>query len=143
MYRAAQASALVAGRVYVVPDDIKQLAVPVLSHRVLTKGFVHGGGRHEAESLIARLLEARAAEETANILVETLGGETGTEPDAVDLLTRYLKKLRVHKLRVADFAPTKRTIEPGDVDRVAGEFRRFLQDAMEADGDELCVVELQ
>jgi MoxR-like ATPase len=37
-YRAAQALALIRGRTYVVPDDIKELAVPVLSHRVVPKG---------------------------------------------------------------------------------------------------------
>lgn len=33
-YRAAQASAFVAGRTYVIPDDAKNLAVKVLAHRV-------------------------------------------------------------------------------------------------------------
>ena len=48
LYRAAQAAALVGGRGYVVPDDVKSLAVPVLAHRVITKGYLHGdqrGGR--------------------------------------------------------------------------------------------------
>jgi MoxR-like ATPase len=35
LYRAAQALALVEGRSYCIPDDIKRLAVPVLSHRVI------------------------------------------------------------------------------------------------------------
>ena len=39
LYRAAQAAALVAGRQYVVPDDVKRLAVPVLAHRVIPKGL--------------------------------------------------------------------------------------------------------
>ena len=37
LYRAAQALALLDGRDYVVPDDIKRLAVPVLAHRLLLK----------------------------------------------------------------------------------------------------------
>ena len=56
-YRAAQATALVAGREYVVPDDVKQLAVPVLAHRVIPKGYLHGGQRQAVESLIERLVE--------------------------------------------------------------------------------------
>ncbi len=56
-YRAAQAAALVAGRRYVVPDDVKQLAVPVLAHRVITKGYLHGGQREAVEALIGRLVE--------------------------------------------------------------------------------------
>ena len=35
LYRAAQATAYIAGRDYVVPDDIQAMTVPVLSHRVV------------------------------------------------------------------------------------------------------------
>ena len=37
LYRAAQALAFLRGRTYCVPDDIKQLAVPVLAHRLVTR----------------------------------------------------------------------------------------------------------
>ena len=37
LYRAAQALAFLCGRTYCVPDDIKQLAVPVLAHRLVTR----------------------------------------------------------------------------------------------------------
>ncbi len=57
LYRAAQAAALVAGRSYVVPDDIKQLAVPVLAHRVIPRGYLHGGQREAVEALIERLID--------------------------------------------------------------------------------------
>jgi MoxR-like ATPase len=57
LYRAAQAAALVAGRRYVVPDDVKQLALPALAHRVITKGYLHGGQREAVEALIDRLVE--------------------------------------------------------------------------------------
>jgi MoxR-like ATPase len=57
LYRAAQASALVAGREYVVPDDVKSLAVPVLAHRVISKGYLHGGQREAVEALIQRLVD--------------------------------------------------------------------------------------
>lgn len=57
LYRAAQASALIDNRDYVVPDDIKRLTKPVLAHRVVTKGFIHGGGREATEALIERLVE--------------------------------------------------------------------------------------
>jgi MoxR-like ATPase len=63
LYRAAQAAALVAGRNYVVPDDVKQLAVPVLAHRVITKGYLHGGHREAIEALIERLVEEVPAPE--------------------------------------------------------------------------------
>ncbi len=57
LYRASQAAALVAGRRFVVPDDVKRLAVPVLAHRVIPKGFLHGGDREAIESLVERLVE--------------------------------------------------------------------------------------
>ncbi len=57
LYRAAQAAALAAGRNYVVPDDIKTLAVPVLAHRVIPKGYLHGGQRRAVEALVERIVE--------------------------------------------------------------------------------------
>ncbi|MGA2062417.1 MAG: MoxR family ATPase [Thermoguttaceae bacterium] len=57
LYRAAQASALVAGRTYVVPDDVKSLAMPVLAHRMISKGYLHGGQREAVEALIQRLVD--------------------------------------------------------------------------------------
>ncbi len=56
-YRACQALALTEGRDYVVPDDVKRLAIPVLSHRVVTKGYLHGSQREALEALIGRLVE--------------------------------------------------------------------------------------
>jgi MoxR-like ATPase len=37
LYKAAQALAAINGRDYVIPDDIKQLAVPVLGHRLIVR----------------------------------------------------------------------------------------------------------
>ncbi|MEY2611623.1 MAG: ATPase RavA [Planctomycetota bacterium] len=60
LYRAAQAQALLAGRDYVIPDDIKSLAVGVLSHRVMPRGFAAGSERSIVESMIKRCLESVA-----------------------------------------------------------------------------------
>ncbi len=57
LYRASQALAFVEGRDYVVPDDVKSLAVPVLAHRVIPRGYLQGGQRAAVEALIARLVE--------------------------------------------------------------------------------------
>ena len=56
LYRASQAAALIERREYVVPDDVKRLAVPVLAHRVISKGYLHGGQRGAIEALVARLV---------------------------------------------------------------------------------------
>jgi len=45
--RAAQALALLEGRDYVAPDDVKRLAVPVLAHRVIRRAGAAGRGRDE------------------------------------------------------------------------------------------------
>ena len=56
LYRAAQANALLEGRDYVVPDDVKRLAVPVLAHRLLLKTVRRPGTVDPAETLVAELL---------------------------------------------------------------------------------------
>jgi MoxR-like ATPase len=57
LYRAAQSHALVDGRSYVVPDDIKSLAVPVLSHRVVGKSFLQAGEFGAAEAIIRDIVD--------------------------------------------------------------------------------------
>jgi MoxR-like ATPase len=57
MYRASQALAVVEGRDYVIPDDVKRLALPVLAHRVIPKGYLHGGQRQAVEALVRRLID--------------------------------------------------------------------------------------
>jgi MoxR-like ATPase len=44
-------------RDYVVPDDVKRLSIPVLSHRVIPKGYLHGRQRDAVETLIRRLVD--------------------------------------------------------------------------------------
>lgn len=57
LYRAAQASALIDGRMFVVPDDVKRLTISVLSHRVVTKGYIQGDSRGAAEGIIMQLVD--------------------------------------------------------------------------------------
>jgi MoxR-like ATPase len=57
LYRAAQALALVEGRDYVVPDDVKSLAAPVLGHRLLTHRFRQGGRDDVAEAVLRDILQ--------------------------------------------------------------------------------------
>ncbi len=57
LYRAAQGLAFVSGRDYVVPDDIKSLAVPVLSHRVVGKSFLQAGEFGAAEAIIREIID--------------------------------------------------------------------------------------
>lgn len=57
LYRASQALAVVEGRDFVVPDDVKRLAVPVFSHRVIAKGHWQGGQRNAMEAIVRRLVD--------------------------------------------------------------------------------------
>ncbi len=57
LYRAAQAWAKVQGRDYVVPDDVKFLAVPVLAHRIVLKSSFKNNSRQNAEDFLKKILE--------------------------------------------------------------------------------------
>ncbi|MCX6597446.1 MAG: MoxR family ATPase [Acidobacteria bacterium] len=58
IYRVAQAMALVAGRDYVIPDDIKQVVIPVCAHRVMlnTRSTLSQRGAGAAERVIEGIL---------------------------------------------------------------------------------------
>jgi MoxR-like ATPase len=59
--RIAQARALVDGRDYCIPEDVRDLAVSVLAHRVLLDPReVAASGREEAEWLLREILEGAA-----------------------------------------------------------------------------------
>jgi MoxR-like ATPase len=56
LQHAAQALAVLDGRSYVIPDDIKQLAVPVLAHRVLVRGYATEAPMETAQEVIVEIL---------------------------------------------------------------------------------------
>ncbi|MBS0204956.1 MAG: MoxR family ATPase [Planctomycetes bacterium] len=56
LYRAVQGLALMEGRNYAIPDDVKRLAVPVLAHRIVVKGVLHEGRRDRAKMIITQIL---------------------------------------------------------------------------------------
>ena len=55
LLRVSQAYAAIQGRDFVIPDDVKKLAVPVMAHRVILRGLYGKSG--ENESFIRELLE--------------------------------------------------------------------------------------
>ncbi|MGL6075497.1 MAG: AAA family ATPase [Fimbriiglobus sp.] len=54
-YRAVQAYAVLQGRNYVLPDDVKVLAEAVLAHRILTKAWDQGG-RDDTASIVREIV---------------------------------------------------------------------------------------
>jgi MoxR-like ATPase len=57
LMQAAQAQALVEGRDYVTPDDIKRLVVPVCAHRVVTREHAATGDVGNAQRVLEEVLE--------------------------------------------------------------------------------------
>lgn len=57
LYRSCQALALIQGRDFVLPDDVKRLATPVLGHRLIlsTEAYLHNASK---EKLIADILSS-------------------------------------------------------------------------------------
>jgi MoxR-like ATPase len=56
LYRAAQALALIEGRDYVVPDDIKRLTLAVLAHRILPRTPRQDSSSNAAEEIVQDIL---------------------------------------------------------------------------------------
>jgi MoxR-like ATPase len=55
--QAAQASAMLAGRDFVTPDDVKEMFIPVCAHRVLSKSYLHNGDAHGTEAILRMILD--------------------------------------------------------------------------------------
>lgn len=57
LQRAAQALAFVSGRAYVIPDDIKQLTLSVLAHRVLLRDYLSQAPLRAATEVLQDILD--------------------------------------------------------------------------------------
>ncbi len=58
LYRASQALALIEGRDFVIPDDVKKLAHRVLSHRVILQPGIDGGSLEGREEIIKEVIKS-------------------------------------------------------------------------------------
>lgn len=57
LLHACQAYALVDGRDYVTPDDIKEMVIPVCAHRIITRSYMSNGDAASATRILQDLLE--------------------------------------------------------------------------------------
>ncbi len=58
LLRAAKAKALMDGRDYCIPDDVKSLAIPILAHRIIpTSGYGIDGQGKESEKVLLEILD--------------------------------------------------------------------------------------
>lgn len=55
--RAVQSHAFVEGRDYVIPDDVKQMMLPVLAHRVVCAGMLREGQRKRAQAVLQQIVD--------------------------------------------------------------------------------------
>jgi hypothetical protein len=84
----------------------------------------------EREPFVAEVLKAPDAEKLADLLAEGIPAD----PANAKLLAKYLKRIVVKVVRLQDFHPSKATVEKGDIETVVGEFRKFLEAAVDGDG---------
>ncbi|MCI0346228.1 MAG: MoxR family ATPase [Chloroflexi bacterium] len=69
LYRAAQASAFLAGRTFVLPDDVKALVEPVLAHRLMVD-LDRGLRGATSEGALAAIVEALPVPPVAGVVLQ-------------------------------------------------------------------------
>ncbi|MFD5765170.1 AAA family ATPase [Streptomyces sp. NPDC127049] len=79
LLRAARASAALAGREYVLPDDLQALAVPVLAHRLLPTAQAQLN-RRNAEQVVLDILQRTPVPSAAPPAGQLYGRQTGGRP---------------------------------------------------------------
>ena len=57
LVQAARAAALMDGRDYVIPEDVRRLATSVCAHRLITKALTHDGSSSAGEAIFRRILD--------------------------------------------------------------------------------------
>ncbi|MDD5368131.1 MAG: hypothetical protein PHQ40_03520 [Anaerolineaceae bacterium] len=132
----AQADRLLAAQALAVQEALlgkaRLLASPALRER-LEQG--------RGEAFVAEILDVPNPDELAVVLCLKLNA-----PDAngkANLLTHYLKRITVKRISLADFHPSKRTLEPGDLQQVLMEFEEFLRRQFQlSEEDELPILEI-
>ena len=56
LFRASQAWAMIEGRDFVIPDDVKALAVPVMAHRIIERASFDRRGGKSGQEIIRKIL---------------------------------------------------------------------------------------
>ncbi|MGP0070194.1 MAG: hypothetical protein ACLQGP_42170, partial [Isosphaeraceae bacterium] len=84
----------------------------------------------QQEPFIADVLAAPDDEKLTDLLAERIPADAGN----AKLLARYLKRIVVRALYLHEFKPSKTKLEKADIETVVGDFRKFLETAMDGDG---------
>jgi hypothetical protein len=81
------------------------------------------------EKFIAAVLKAESDDKLADLLAAIVPAD----PVNTKLLAKYLKPIVVKVIHLNEFRPTKTKVEKGDIEIVVGEFRKFLETAVEGE----------
>jgi hypothetical protein len=79
------------------------------------------------EKFIADVLTATTDEQLTALLAECIPADGAN----AKLLAKYLKQIVVKVIHLNEFHPTKTKVEKGDIESVVGEFRKFLETAVD------------
>ncbi|HYB04190.1 MAG TPA: hypothetical protein VED17_07000 [Nitrososphaerales archaeon] len=96
----------------------------------------------KSEKVIAEIIECGNVSELRSVLVRWCL----TDPSIVDTINRYLKRIIVKEVNIADFKPSLWTIEKSQVSTVTKEFERFLEtqlNGIEVDEETLPMLRLK
>ena len=100
--------------------------------------------QHADAPFIRSLLAAPDAAAVADALRTTIGAANDADRAAMAAaLAQALRQVVVKRLRLADFKPTRRTLERTDIEDVVAEFRTFLTGEMTEDRATHTVLELE
>ncbi len=81
----------------------------------------------KSEPIIAGLLKAKTVDEVRGYLVK----ECIKNPSIIDIIQRYLKRIQMKKVRIADFKPSITTVEKQQIPTVVQEFQKYLEDELQ------------
>jgi len=133
--QAADSAARKAGQLL---DDVFRRKMEVFLNPTVRERLEQG----KTEPTIAGLLACKTTEELRTHFVKVVQ-ET---PGIVDIINKYLKRIVVKRVRIADFRPKVGTIQKDQVGTVAEEFGRFLETQFtenEGDDDSLPMLQLE
>jgi hypothetical protein len=82
------------------------------------------------EQFVADVLAAESDDNLAALLAQCVPAD----PANAKLLAKYLKRIMVKVIHLNEFHPTKTKVEKADIESVVGEFRKFLESAVDGDG---------
>jgi hypothetical protein len=92
--------------------------------------------------VLAGLLQCASAAEVQTYLVRACLAN----PVVVDIINRYLKRIVLKRVKIADFRPPVSTIEKDQIATLVQEFRKYLEeqlDSIEVSGDTLPMLQLE